>query len=372
MPQAVFDDSEGTLAMLRDSVATLALRHPGPASVRAKRAAGADRDAGLWQAMAEAGWTGILLPEELGGAGLTLAEQAVVSEALGRALLSEPVAMSAVAASRLLAVAGASPEARRLAAGLADGGSIIAPVLPDASGATVSAQRQGDGYVLSGSRRNVDFARSATDFLVVAATGEGAGLFSVPAGVAGLSVEMAAGVDGAGIGTVRFDRCSVPSESLLATAVTANDLTDGAIDAARVALAAELAGLASRAVEMTIEYTKERIQFGKPIASFQVIQHRLVDMWTDAEFACAAVVNAVETLAQGDERAGRMAVLAAKARAGDAATSICRRAVHLYGAMGFTDECDIGLYLKRATSLNATLGQPEDLRLAFVNLERAA
>ena len=73
-----------------------------------------------------------------------------------------------------------------------------------------------------------------------------------------------------------------------------------------------------------------------------------------------------------DARAARMAVLAAKARAGDAAVSICRRAVHLHGAMGFTDECDIGLYLKRAISLNATLGQPEDLRLEFVNLERAA
>jgi hypothetical protein len=114
------------------------------------------------------------------------------------------------------------------------------------------------------------------------------------------------------------------------------------------------------------------VQFGKPIASFQVVQHRLVDMWSDAEFACAAVVNAVETLALGDARAGRLAVLAAKARAGDAAVSICRRAVHLDGAMGFTDECDIGLYLKRAISLNATLGQPEDLRLEFVNLERAA
>jgi hypothetical protein len=373
MPQAQLDDSEGTLAMLRDSVATLASRFPGPASVRAKRAAGGDRDAALWQSMAEAGWTGILLPEELGGAGLTLAEQVVVSEALGRALISEPVAISAVLSSRLLAAAAPSPERNRLAAGLVDGSLVIAPAWIDAAGrATEARLAPGGGYALSGTKRHVDFALSATDFLVTADMPDGAGLFVVRAGRPGLSLETAAGVDGAVIGTLRFEQCALPAEALIASAPSRDDLLEEPIAAARVALAAELAGIASRAVEITIDYTKGRVQFGKPIASFQVIQHRLVDMWTDAEFACATVVNAVETLALGDGRAGRMAVLAAKARAGDAAVSVCRRAVHLHGAMGFTDESDIGLYLKRATSLNATLGQPEELRLQFVNLERAA
>jgi len=134
----------------------------------------------------------------------------------------------------------------------------------------------------------------------------------------------------------------------------------------------QLAGIAAKAVEMTIAYTKDRVQFGKPIASFQVVQHRLVDMWSDAEFACASVANAVERLGEGDAQAARLAVLAAKARCGDAAVSVCRRAVHLHGAMGFTDEHDIGLYLKRAVSLSSTLGQPEGLRRQFVELERAA
>ena len=125
------------------------------------------------------------------------------------------------------------------------------------------------------------------------------------------------------------------------------------------------------ALERTVAYTKERVQFGKPIASFQSIQHRLVDMWMDAEFACAAVVNAVEALEAGDGSAARLAVLAAKARAGDAAFSICRRAVHLHGAMGFTDECDIGLYLKRAISLNVSLGQPEQLAPAIRRISNA-
>jgi alkylation response protein AidB-like acyl-CoA dehydrogenase len=373
MPQSIFDDSEGMLAMLRDSVATLASRQSGPASIRAKRAAGADLDRALWSAMAQAGWTGILVAEELGGAGLSLTEQAVVSEALGRALISEPIAIGAVLASSLLANADTSAERDRLVAGLVDGSLILAPAWMDMVGRAVSAISTSDGaYLLAGEKRHVDLALSATDFLVVAALDGGFGLFAVPADASGLSVETAPGVDGAAIGAVRFDQCRLPQAALLAKASSEAGLLEEAVDNARVALAAELAGIASRAVEITIDYTKARVQFGKPIASFQVVQHRLVDMWSDAEFACAAVVNAVETLVDGDGQAGRMAVLAAKARAGDAAVSICRRAVHLHGAMGFTDECDIGLYLKRAISLNATLGQPEDLRLEFVKMERAA
>ena len=140
----------------------------------------------------------------------------------------------------------------------------------------------------------------------------------------------------------------------------------------RLALAAEMAGIATRAIEQTVAYTRDRVQFGRAISAFQVVQHRLVDMWSDAEFANSSVVNAVETCTEEGGRAGDLAILAAKARAGDAAVTITRRAIHLHGAMGFTDDCDIGLYMKRAVALNATLGQPEELRLQFVARERAA
>jgi alkylation response protein AidB-like acyl-CoA dehydrogenase len=376
MPQTIFDDPDGTLAMLRDSVAGLADRHPGPAALRAKRAAGSDLDASAWSAMAEAGWTALLLPEELGGAGLGLAEQAILSEALGRHLISEPLAMSAVFPGTLLSRAPRTAERDRLAAGLADGSAIIASAWQNApaySGAAkATATASGSGFVLSGEKHFVEAATSATDLLVVAETPEGAALFWVPAGASGVTVETRDGVDGASIGSVAFSNCQVSSDQLLARAPSVDALLAAPILHARLAIAAELAGIACRALEITIAYTRDRVQFGKPIASFQAIQHRLVEMWSDAEFACASVVNAVEKCASGNARAGEMAVLAAKARAGDAAYSICRRAVHLHGAMGFTDESDIGLYLKRAINLNFTLGQPEALRLQFVELERAA
>ena len=376
MPQTIFDDPDGTLAMLRDSAATLASRRPGPASLRAKRAGSADIDRDLWNSMAEAGWLGLLLPEDLGGAGLGLAEQAVLSEALGRALIAEPVGAGAVFASTMLRDAPASAERDRLAAGLASGELLVSPAWQDPShhshGAALKAVADGDDIILTGDRHFVDGATSATDFLVVVDAGREALVVSVPAGRSGISVSEKAGVDGSAIGRVTFERCSVGASRVIARGPSIESLVENAVTNARIAIAAELAGIASKAVEMTIAYTKDRVQFGRPIASFQAVQHRLVEMWSDAEFACASVVNAVVKQSEGDEKAAHLAVLAAKARCGDAATSICRRAVHLHGAMGFTDEHDIGLYLKRAIALSATLGQPEAMRLEFVELEHAA
>ena len=340
-PQVTFDDPDGTLAMLRDSVDGFAARHSGTKALRERRDRGGAFDQSIWDAMAQAGWVGLPLPDEIGGAGLGMREQAILSEALGRALVAEPIAIPAWK----------DPD-RHIRA------------------KPVSARPNDEGFVLEGEKHFVEAARAATDFLVTAADDDGCILASVAADAAGLTISERPGIDGAAIATLSFSDCHVAADRVLARAAHAADLLDRPVLHARLALAAELAGIASKALELAISYTKERVQFGKPIASFQAIQHRLVDMWTDAEFACAAVVNAVETLDAGDDRGAQLAVLAAKARAGDAAFSICRRAVHLFGAMGFTDECDIGLYLKRAINLNATLGQPDALRLQFVEHER--
>ncbi len=169
VPQIRFDDPDGMLGMLRESVETLGSRHSGPASLRSKRAAGADSDPVLWQAMAEAGWTAIHLAEDLGGAGLGHAEQAVVSEALGRALICEPVATCAVFASILLNEA-PCPRAEP-ARGRPDVGSpAVSPVwqdpLPSSRAIPLSASKTADGFILDGERHFVDGATSATDFLV--------------------------------------------------------------------------------------------------------------------------------------------------------------------------------------------------------------
>lgn len=374
MPEIILEDPDGTFAMLRDSVAAFAQRFDGARVLRARRGAGRDLDRDIWSAMAEAGWLGLMLPEDLGGAGLGLSEQAILSEALGRALITEPLAQLSVFSGALLAGAESGEERSRLAEGLISGSLVVSPAWQTTDGgyAAVTATIDAAGVTLSGTAGLVVAAASADVFLVVARSNDERVLISVPAGSDGLSLSERPTVDGATLAELRFDGCHVAADQVLARGLLGSGLLDDAIQAARLTLAAELAGAGSKALEATVDYTRERVQFGKPIASFQAIQHRLVDMWSAAEFACAAIVNALERLADEPGKPAALAVLAAKARAGDAAVDITRKAIHLHGAMGFTDECDIGLYMKRAVNLNATLGNPAQLRLQFVALERAA
>ncbi|MGV7216346.1 acyl-CoA dehydrogenase family protein [Bradyrhizobium sp. UFLA05-112] len=368
MPELMLDDPDGTLVMLRDSVTGFAARFPGAKAMREKRGRGGTMDPLIWSAMAEAGWIGLLLPEECGGAGLGLREQAVLSEALGRALIAEPTGTASVFAATLLGGASPGAERSRLAAGLAGGEIVAVPAWTPGAKSIVARYTDGS-IVLSGEARFIDAARSATDFLVVAQDADGVMLLSVAADADGVTISERAAVDGGALATISLSDCAVPAGRILSRANRSEDLLRQAILHTRLALAAELTGVASKALELTIAYTSDRVQFGKPIGSFQAIQHRLVDMWIEAEFAAAAVVNAVDAVQADDDDAAQLAVLAAKARAGEAAFSICRRAVHLHGAMGYTDECDIGLYLKRTINLNAMLGQPEQLRLEFVERE---
>lgn len=371
MPLIVLDDPDSTLSMLRESVAGMAARTEGAAVMRLRRSTGADIDMAVWRDMAEAGWLGLALPEELGGAGLGLAELAVIAESLGRALLSEPFAMLSVFPGALLSRLDHGEAVRELTGGIASGTQIVPVLWQDARGRRQPLQLTSEG-MLDGEAHLVNGGTSASTFLVMAQQAGTRVLLRIKAGGEGMRVHQRPGIDAAALCSVAFQGARVKQGDILARGVAVDAAFDHAVQITRFALAAELAGLGARALELTVEYTKERVQFGKPIASFQAIQHRLVDMWGDAEFACSAVANAVEAAQEESGDGLMLAVLAAKARSGDAAATITRRAVHLHGAMGFTDQCDIGLYLKRAIALNATLGQPEEMRLAFLDAERAA
>ena len=387
MPKIILDDPDSTLEMLRDSVATVAARLDGATLLRRRRAANADLNTDVWAEMAEAGWLGVMLPEDMGGAGLGAGELAVLAEALGRALFTEPFAALAVFPGVLLATLGGDL-ASEIATGIADGSRIVPVLHQDLRGATRpfaatpsesgkasgTASGTAETLTISGQADYVMGAASATEFLLLCTLQGNAGgelcLVHLSAGSEGISLSSRPGVDGIAIGRVDVQNATGGRVVARGNAVAAAMAT--ATETTRLALAAEAAGVASKALEDTVDYTRGRVQFGQPIASFQVIQHRLVDMWGDAEFACSAVTNAVEMIAEDTPEAAAMAVLAAKARAGDAAVTITRRAIHLHGAMGFTDECNIGLYNKRAIHLNAMLGQSEELRLEFLDRDTAA
>ncbi|MBV7377570.1 acyl-CoA dehydrogenase family protein [Maritimibacter dapengensis] len=370
MPRLILDDPDQTLEMLRDSVATLAERVDGAEVFRSRRARDAELDRDLWSEMATAGWLGLLLPESMGGSELGAGELTVLAEAFGRALITEPFAALAVLPGRILANIGGAA-AGEIATGIADGSRIVPFLWQDTRGARAPMTLSAEG-TLSGQVDLVTAAYAATDYLVLCKQDGELALVHLPARSERFSLSSRPGLDAAMIGQVTAKGVSVDAGSILARGATLDAALSDAIEMTRLALAAELAGVGAKALEETVAYTKERVQFGKPIASFQVIQHRLVDMWGDAEFACAAVTNAVEMMRDATPEEAGQSVLAAKARAGDSAVTITRRAIHLHGAMGFTDECNIGLYNKRAITLNAALGQAEELRLEFLARETAA
>lgn len=367
MSKLMIEDSDGVLGMLQESVHSFAQQFPGPKGLRQIREANGTANRRQWQAMVDAGWIGLLLPEAMGGAGLSLREQVVISHALGEALIVSPMVTASVQSSSILAQLAPSQERDRLVSGLIDGTVCVISNV----NSTLKLTTQANALVLNGVCEHLDTAGLVTDYLLLAHDSTQQYLLSIPAERVAQMKRDRPAVDGTCLSALHFEHFNIVAEQILA----AGDLSliiQNALNAARLAVSAELAGLASGAFSMTSEYTQQRVQFGKPIASFQAIQHRLVDMWTKAEFACASIDNAIECLSLEDKTKAHMAILAAKIRCSDAATTIARQAVHLFGAMGFTDECDIGLYLKRAVNLAASLGDAESLRLQFIEMERAA
>src|SRR5690242_15741433 len=250
MPELTLDDPDGTLVMLRDSVTRFAARFPGAKALREKRGRGGSMDRQIWSAMAETGWIGLLLPDDCGGAGLGVREQAVLSEALGRALIAEPTSTASVFVATLLGGASPGAERSRLAAGMASGEIVAVPAWT--SGAKPTAACRPDGSVaLSGETRLVDGARAATDFLVVAQDSDGVTLLSVAADATGVTISERGGIDGGALATLTFSDCAVPRDRVLSRANRSEDLVGQAILHTRLALAAELAGVASKALELT-------------------------------------------------------------------------------------------------------------------------
>jgi alkylation response protein AidB-like acyl-CoA dehydrogenase len=298
MPQIILDDDDKMLEMLRDSVATLAGRRDGAKALRARRASKGDLDPALWQAMAEAGWLALLLPEELGGSGLGARELVILCEGVGRALWTEPLAQLAIFNGTLLASLPASDGVQEIATGIADGSRIVPVLWQDVRGkrAALTAETSSKGVTLTGRAELVTAAASATGFLGIADEAGVPVLLDVPGSTKGLIRSQRPSIDGSMLGAIEFDRCRLDGSSVLARGANVEAALEKAIEMTRLALAAELAGVGSRALELTVDYTKGRVQFGKPIASFQVIQHRLVDMWGEAEFACCAVANAANRL----------------------------------------------------------------------------
>lgn len=325
----------------------------------AKTGAGWQPD--IWRGFAEElGILGAALPEELGGIGGGPVEVMVIAEALGHALVVEPYVDTVVVSGGLLRRAG-GPAATALLEHVVAGTAIVALAAsePDTGehwqdGSTV-AERDGEAWVLRGSKIVAMSAPLATHLLVTARTPGGLSLFLVDADWSAIDAHHYRTVDDRRAADLRFE--GVPA-ILLGDEGQAWPSLAQARDEGAAAVCAEAVGLMRKVLADTVEYCKQRQQFGQPIGSFQVLQHRMVDMYMEVEQAVAAVYLAVLNLEAAPDVRAR-AVSAAKATIGRAARFVGQQAVQLHGGMGMTEELAIGHYFKRLTALQYEFGSTD-------------
>lgn len=326
-------------------------------------------DRTVHEKMALEGWFGVLVPPEQGGLGLGLTELALLLMETGRALAPEPVALTAIAAYAL-ARGESSAASSCLLEKIVAGEKIVSLAIEgdgselDNTRASLVAKFSSGRVVLDGTRGGVPLASACDGFIVAAWIKDGPALCYVSRSAVGLTVDEHETVDGRTYGTLTF--CAVPADHLIAAPALARPLLQALYDMMLIATAAELVGVMSAALDMTVEYLKIRKQFGKPIGSFQALQHRAVDNLVQVISTRTLLIQICD---QGIVAMSKMAS-ALKAYAAGEALALTKSAIQMHGAIGFTDEHDVGLYLKRAMWLSAYLGNETAHRKRFDRLSQ--
>jgi alkylation response protein AidB-like acyl-CoA dehydrogenase len=363
--------------LLRDGLAKFLSTRYGLEKSRAAAKTGAGWQPDVWAAFAnELGILGAALPVEVGGIGGGPVEIMVIAEALGHALVVEPYVDTVVVAGGLLRRAGGEAAATLLER-IVDGTAVVVLAATEAaSGDTwtevaTTADRDGDGWVLRGAKIVAASAPLATHLLVTARTADGISLFAVELGSAttGLEAHHYRTIDDRRASDLVFDGLRVPAEALLGGEVDARPSLAQARDEGAAAVCAEAVGCMRKVVADTVDYAKQRHQFGQPIGAFQALQHRMVDMYMELEQSVAAMYLAVLNL-EADPDVRSRAVSAAKATIGRAARLIGQEAVQLHGGMGMTEELAIGHYFKRLTALQYEFGSTDYHTMRYAALTK--
>jgi len=350
-----FELSEDQLA-LRDGARELLDGLASPERVRAVVDGGGGYDAELWAAMVEQGWTVVELPEEDGGLGLTAVETAVLLEEVGRHAAPAPF-LPHVLALGALARAGASDWVARLAAGDA-----IGCVAWTRDADSVRAEPDGSGWKLTGRPDPVIYAPSADVAVVFAEESDGPGLFAVDLGEIGRPEAESALDRTRELGWLHLEGTS-------AIRLGGTDAADALLDRGAAGVSAEMLGGASRAMDMAVEYAKERVQFGRQIGSFQAVKHRCADMLVDVEGMRSTSYWSAWCIGAGDPDAS-VSASTAKTWCSEAGRRVSASSLQVHGGIGFTWEHDLHFYLKRAQLDALTFGDAVYHRARLARLLR--
>lgn len=356
-----------TQTMLRDTLARFLADTYDFETRRKMVASDAGRDPGVWRALAtELGILGAPFSEEQGGLGGDAVENMIVMEQLGEAIAIEPYLQTVVIGGGALKAAGGA-QAEALIPAIIGGEAIIAFAYAEPQGRyelhnlRTAARRDGGGWVLNGHKGVVYAAPWATHLLVTARTGggmrerDGVSLFLIEANGPGIVRRDYPTVDGFRASEIYFENASVPGDALLGDEGGALPLVEKIVDEATVAVCAEGVGVMRRLHSGTMDYAKQRKQFGRPISDFQVLQHRMVDMFMEVEQSASMTLMA--TLKLDTPEAERMAAVSqAKAKVGKGLKFTGQSAIQIHGGIGITDELAIGHYFKRATMIENQFG----------------
>jgi alkylation response protein AidB-like acyl-CoA dehydrogenase len=314
---------------------------------------------GLWKQFAELGFNGILIGEADGGLGLGHVEAGIVLEEIGRNLTPSPFLTSAVAFVEALK---GTRHGERWYPGIVAGETVAALAIdegakhrPDAI--AMRAERSGNGFSLFGRKQFVAQGASADVTLVAANTDEGLTLFAVEKDARGLDVEGVRLADSSIGARLTFDNVEVDADAVVGEVGGGAAVLSRVLNAGRTGAAAELVGVGAASMDMTVDYLKQRKQFGRLIGEFQALQYRAAHLYSELEIARAATMKAQQLLDEGSPDAEAM-VAVAKAKAGAASTLAVQEGVQMHGGIGMTDEYDIGLYMKRDRVLNELFGDP--------------
>ena len=320
----------------------------------------------LWQQFAEMGFSGVLVPEEFGGMGLGHVEAGVVMEQIGHQLSCSPFLASSISAVTALRHGGTEAQQQSWLPGLASAEAIATLAVDEKSKhqpaqIALRATPTPNGFTLNGAKTFVLDGHVA-DLLIVAARragepgdSEGITLFLVDAKAPGVEIERTVMVDAHNAARIAFKDVQISTDAVLGQVDAGWAPLSAALDAARAAAAAELLGLADEVFERTVNYLKERKQFGRVIGEFQGLQHRAAELYCELEITRSIVMHAQQELDARADGASR-AVSMAKARAGRTATLAVQEAVQMHGGMGMTDEFEIGFFMKRARVLQELFG----------------
>lgn len=355
----LFDQSE--IQAFKDSARDFLARENQGERVRALVNKGGAVDRRFWQQAAEVGWTGLLVPEDHGGLDLGLPATIAIAEEAGRAYIADPLLPVAVLAASLLRELPSGALRDSLLAGIAEGKSLAGVAWQrrlgqvDAGDVPADVRRAEGAWILDAKYVAVSPAQSAEGWVVLAQREGEPILVWIPASSPGVEVAPHARVDGAEAGSLVLNACRFEESQVLAIGASVLGWLNAALDTTRIAQAAQLLGVARQSFESTLDYMNVRVQFGKPIGSFQALQHRMVDAYIQIQLLDYSLAQAVSQLSQGQ---GKRSVWASrlKVRAEAASQFMTRLAVQIHGGMGYSDESDIGLGLKRALALSADLG----------------